>query len=89
MEQVVSVFAKSEPKHVMNTHEFVNFELNFDLNNPYESTHEIIGMLDEIGDVVDNEPIEEVDNVQIGDVVVDKVGVKDAQNAWVVLKQSS
>ena len=30
-------------------------------------------MLDERNDVADNEPIEEVDNMQIGDVVVDRV----------------
>ena len=44
-------------------------------------------MLDERHDATDNEPIEEVDNVQIGDVVVDKVGFKDAKNALVTLKQ--
>ena len=35
-------------------------------------------MLDERDDVADNKPIEEVDNVQIGDVVVDRVEFKDA-----------
>ena len=35
---------------------------------------EIIGMLDEKDDSTDNEPIEEVDIMQIGDVVVDIVG---------------
>ena len=34
-------------------------------------------MLDERDDVTDNEPIEEVDNVQNGDVVVDTVGFKE------------
>jgi hypothetical protein len=42
----------------------------FDLHNPYISIEEeSISMPDERDDVVDNEPIEEVDNVQIGDVV--------------------
>lgn len=36
-------------------------------------------MLDERNVAVDNEPIEEVENVQIGDVVVDKVGFKDVE----------
>ena len=36
-------------------------------------------MLDERNGAVDNEPIEEADNVQIGDVLVDKVGFKDVE----------
>ena len=56
----------------------------FDLNNPYiPIEEEIIGMLDERNDA---EPIEEVDNVQIGDVMVGKVGFKDDESAWVTLK---
>ena len=43
----------------MNAHEFINYELEFDLNNPYILIEEeIIGMLDVGGDVVDKEPIE-------------------------------
>ena len=42
-------------------------------------------MLDERDDVVDNEPTEEVDNVQIGDVVVDRMMFKDAKTALVTL----
>ena len=42
------------------------------------SRRKIISMLDERDDVADNKPIEEVDNVQIGDVVVDRVEFKDA-----------
>ena len=44
-------------------------------------------MLDERNDAIDNEPIEEIDNMQVGDVVVDKVGFKDAKNTFVTLKQ--
>jgi hypothetical protein len=44
-------------------------------------------MPDERDDVVDNEPIEEVDNVQIGDVVVERIIFKDAKRALVTLKQ--
>jgi hypothetical protein len=56
-------------------------------SNSYIPTEEeIIGMLDERDDVTDNEPIEEVDNAQIGDVVVDRVGVKDVESALVILK---
>ena len=33
-----------------------------------------MGMLDERDDAIDNDPIEEVDNVQIGDVVMDTIG---------------
>ena len=38
-------------------------------------------------DAIDNEPTEEVDNVQIGDVVVDRVGFKDIESPLVTLKQ--
>ena len=40
-------------------------------------------MLDERDDAADNEPIEEVDNVQIGDVVVDRVRYKDVESTLV------
>ena len=59
--------AESESGPIMNVHEFLSYELQIDLNNPYIPTEEeIIGMLDEIDDVADNEPNEEIDNVQIG-----------------------
>jgi hypothetical protein len=38
-------------------------------------------MLHERDDAADNEPIQEVDNVQIGDVV-DRVGLKDVESAF-------
>ena len=43
-------------------------------------------MLDERNDVVENETIDEDDNVQIGDVVVDRLGFKDAKGALTTLK---
>ena len=55
------------------------------------STHilvdeKVIGMLNE-GDVVaNNEPIEEVDNVQIVDMVVNRVGFKDVESSLVTLE---
>ena len=75
----------------MNAHEFVNNELEFDLNSVYIAiAEEIISMLDERDEAVaDNEPIEEVDNVQIGDIVIDRVGCKDVESALVTLKQFS
>ena len=42
---------------------------------------EIMSMLDERDHAIDNEPIEEVDNVQVGDVVVDRAGSKDVESA--------
>ena len=42
-------------------------------------------MLDERDDATDNEPIEEVDNVQVGDAVVDRVGLEDFESAIVAL----
>ena len=46
---------------------------------------EIVVMIDERNDAIDNEHIEEVDSVQIGDTVVDRVGFKDVENALVTL----
>ena len=54
---------------------------------PTPIEEEIIGNLDEIDDATDNEPIEEVDDVQIGEVVVDRVGFKDAKSTFLTLKQ--
>ena len=42
-------------------------------------------MLNERDDAVDNEPIQEVDNVQIGNVV-DRVRLKDVESALMTLK---
>ena len=71
----------------MNADGFIDYKLECDLNNPcilFEA--KIIGLLDERHDVVDNEPIREVTvNVQIGDVVVDRVGFKVAGSALVTL----
>ena len=79
-EQLALVYAKSEIGPPLNAHEFINYALKFDPNNPYISIKdEIIGMLDERDDVVNNEPIEEVGIVHIGDVVVDRIGFKDTQ----------
>jgi hypothetical protein len=44
-------------------------------------------MLDEKDDATDNEPIEEANNMQPGDVVVDRLGFGDAESALVTLKQ--
>ena len=63
----------------MNAHEFIN-KLKFDLNMPYIAiVKEIIRMLDEKDDTSDT--------MQIGDVVVNRVGLKDAESAIVTLKQ--
>jgi hypothetical protein len=80
--------ADSEIGPTMNAHEFINHDLEFALSNLYIPIEEkIICMLDEMGDGIDNEPIEEVDSVQIGGEVVDKVGFKDIEIALVALKQ--
>ena len=45
----------------MNAHEFIDYELEFDLSNPYiPIEEESIGMLDERDDAIENE----VDNVK-------------------------
>ena len=54
--------------------------MKFDLNNPYILIEEETkGMLDEGGDVIDN--------AQISDMVVDRVGFKDDESALLILKQ--
>ena len=70
----------------MNAHEFIKDELEIELDNPHiPIEEEITSMLDERDDAANNEPIEEVDNVQIGEVVIDKVGYKDVESALVTL----
>jgi hypothetical protein len=60
------VFVESEIGVTMNARVFIKYELEFNLSNPYVSIEEgSIDMLDERDDATDNEPIEEVDNVQI------------------------
>jgi len=62
-------------------HEFINYELEFDLNKPYISIEEdIICMLDGRGDAAGNRPIEVVGDVQIDDVL-------DFERALATLKQ--
>ena len=86
LEQLALICEESESGPAMDAHEFINYELEFDLNNSYLPNEEdIIGMLDEGDDVAENEHIEEVDNVQISDVVVDEVGFKNAKSALVTL----
>lgn len=41
-------------------------------------------MLDERDNVVDNKPIQEVDNVEIGEVVIDKIRSKNFESAFVI-----
>ena len=58
-EQLALVSKESESWPTMNAHEFINYELEFDLNNPYiPIEEEVIGMLNG-GDTTHNEPIEE------------------------------
>ena len=77
LEQLALVSKESESGAIMNAHEFIKYELEFDLNNPYiPPKEEIIGMFIGEGDATDNDLIEEADNVQISEVVVDRVGFK-------------
>ena len=75
----------------LNAHEFIHYELEFNyLNTPYMSIEEeITNILNERDDAADNQPIEEADDMQIGDVVVDKVEFKDVGSAFVTSKQIS
>ena len=52
----------------------------------YLLRRKIIDMLDEINNVIDIEPMKEDDIVQIGDIPVDRVGLKNVENALVTLK---
>lgn len=52
LEYLVLVSIKSRP--TITTYEFINYELQFDLNNPYTLIKEIIGMLYERDNAADN-----------------------------------
>ena len=84
LEQLALVSKKGESGLIVNAYEFINYELEYDLNIPPKE--EIVGMLNGGGDVTNNEPIEEVDNVQIGNVGGNRVGFKDVESALVALK---
>ena len=81
--------AKHEIGPTLNAHEFIHCELEVEhLNTPYMNVEkEFMNMLDERIDATNNQPIEEADNVQIGVVIVNKVGFKDVENAFVTSKQ--
>ena len=65
LEQLALVSKESESGPTMNAHEFINYELEFDLNNPYiPPKEEFISMFVGRGDAADN--------VQISDVMVDR-----------------
>ena len=82
------VCVESEVEPPRNAREFINYELELYLSNPcIHVEEEITSMLDEKDDATDNKPVEEVDNVQVGDVVVDGIGFKDVESALVTLKQ--
>lgn len=68
-------------------HEFINYELGCDPNNPYIPIEDIIGMLDGRRGATGNKPTKEVDNVEIDDVLVDRVVFKDFERASAILKQ--
>ena len=72
----------------MNAHEFINYELEFDFNKfQIPIKEEIIGVLDERNGATVNEPNIETDNVQIGDVLVNKVRLKDVESVLMTFKQ--
>ena len=71
----------------MNAHEIIDKALElWSKQSPRAIEEEIVGILDERDDATDNEPMQEVDNVQIGDVLVDIVGFKDAKSAILTLE---
>jgi hypothetical protein len=86
LEQLVLVPALSEIGPTANAREFVNYET---LSRHYLCTYRggNTSMLDARDHAIDGEPIEEVDNVQVGDVVIDRVGPKDVESALVTLNQ--
>ena len=65
LEQLALVSKESESGPTMNAHEFINYELEFDLNNPYiPPKEEFISMFVGRGDAADN--------IQLSDVMVDR-----------------
>ena len=85
------VSKESESVPIINAHEFINYELELDLNTMYTPTkEEIIGMLDGGGDEVMQliiNLLKNLANVQINDVAVDRVGFKDDESALMTLNQ--
>ena len=54
LEHLALVYVESEIGPTMNAHEFINYELEVDLNNPYICIEdELISILDERGDAID------------------------------------
>ena len=63
LEQLALVSKVSESGSSMNAQKFINYELEFDLNNPYiPNEEEIISMLDGGGDASDNELVQHYAN---------------------------
>jgi hypothetical protein len=68
----------------MDAHEFVHFEVDFDLNNPYQSTdEEIVQMLSSQHPIID----EDEEDIITDDVVEVHMGFKDVVNALETLKK--
>jgi hypothetical protein len=78
-EQLALVSKESESGPTINAHGFINYALEFAMKDPHTPIEEeIVGMLHG-GDATDNEPIIEVNNVQINDVL-------PYQHSWFVQK---
>lgn len=84
LKHLALVSTKCESRPTMNAHGFINYELEYDLNNSHIlNEEEIIGILGEGDDASDNAKlIKEVDNVQIVDVLVNRVGFRMLKVHW-------
>jgi hypothetical protein len=64
LKKLTLVYAESETRPIMNAHEYINNELEFNLKHSYVFIEgEVIDTLDERNDAADNEPIKEINNV--------------------------
>jgi hypothetical protein len=80
LHQLTLLSFDSEVGYMMNAHEYLNYEMEFDLNDPYEPTDE------EFSDMYSSKHQENVDEVMV-DVVEDVVGSSVVECSLETLKK--
>lgn len=86
LEQLALVFVKSGTGPTTNLHEFINYVLELDLNNPYIPIEEgVISMLYERDDATDNSLVEDIRrelNSRRGYFVMQKIGWEKTSSTY-------
>ena len=87
LEQLRLISSETETPN-MDVQEYLNYELEFDLNNPYQPTdEEIIEMLSSQQQGSEHEDIEDLDEANPRDIVEEVVGFKDVSSALQTVKK--